>query len=95
MAHTGTSDWATDNDINKIFVKNNSPGIILGKRNGEIIKLPFNSFLNKNIAVFGSSGSMKTIGFLITNLLELLKYKKSMIVTDVKRRYLSKDKYSF
>ena len=27
---------------------------------------------------------MKTIGFLITNLLELLKYKKSIIVTDAK-----------
>ena len=34
--------------------------------------------------MFGSSGSMKTIGFLITNLLELFKYKKSIIVTDAK-----------
>ena len=39
------------------------PGIILGKKNGDIIKLPFSSHLNKNIAVFGSSGSMKTIRF--------------------------------
>lgn len=29
-------------------------------------------------------GSMKTIGFLLTNLLELSKYKKSIIVTDPK-----------
>ena len=36
---------------------------------------------------------MKTIGFLVTNLLELLKYKKSIIVTDAKRRNLSKNKY--
>jgi type IV secretory pathway TraG/TraD family ATPase VirD4 len=35
------------------------------------------------------AGSMKTIGFLITNLLELSKYKKSMVVTDPKRRDLS------
>lgn len=35
------------------------------------------------------AGSMKTIGFLITNLLELSKYKKSMVVTDPKRRNLS------
>ncbi|MCI8396422.1 MAG: type IV secretory system conjugative DNA transfer family protein [Clostridia bacterium] len=32
---------------------------------------------------------MKTIGFLLTNLLELSKYKKSIIVTDPKRRSLS------
>ena len=31
------------------------PGIILGKKDGDIIKLPFKSFFNKNIAVFGSS----------------------------------------
>lgn len=80
----GTADWLSDNEIDKILGRNNVPGIILGKRNNDIIKLPFNSFFNKNIAVFGSSGSMKTIGFLITNLLELLKYKKSIIVTDVK-----------
>ena len=60
------------------------PGIILGKKGNDIIKLPFDSHFNKNIAVFGSSGSMKTIGFLITNLLELLQYKKSIIVTDAK-----------
>lgn len=67
------------------------PGIILGKKGNDIIKLPFDSDFNKNIAVFGSSGSMKTIGFLITNLLELLQYKKSIIVTDAKRRNLQKD----
>lgn len=60
------------------------PGIILGKYNNRFIKLPFESYFNKNICVFGSSGSMKTIGFLLTNLLELSKYKKSIIVTDPK-----------
>ena len=67
------------------------PGIILGKKENDIIKLTFDSYFNKNIVVFGSSGSMKTIGFLITNLLELLQYKKSIIVTDAKRRNLQKD----
>lgn len=85
----GTANWLNDKEIKAILGKGNVPGIILGKRNGEIIKLPFDSFFNKNIAVFGSSGSMKTIGFLITNLLELLKYKKSIVVTDAKRRDIS------
>lgn len=61
-----------------------SPGIILGKYNNRFLKLPFNSHFNKNICVFGSSGSMKTIGFLLTNLLELSKYRKSIVVTDPK-----------
>ena len=80
----GTADWMAEDDIEKILAKNDTPGIILGKRNNDIIKLPFDSYFNKNIAVFGSSGSMKTIGFLITNLLELFKYRKSIIVTDAK-----------
>ena len=57
----GTANWLSDNELNNILGKNKVPGIILGKRNNEIIKLPFDSLFNKNIAVFGSSGSMKTI----------------------------------
>lgn len=59
----GTAEWLNDNEIDNILGRNNVPGIILGKRNNDIIKLPFDSFFNKNIAVFGSSGSMKTIRF--------------------------------
>lgn len=59
----GTADWLDDNEIDEILGRNNVPGIILGKRNNDIIKLPFDSFFNKNISVFGSSGSMKTIRF--------------------------------
>lgn len=84
MALFGTANWLDNKDIDNILGRNNIPGIILGKKNNDIIKLPFKSNFNRNICVFGSSGSMKTIGFLITNLLELLKYKKSIIVTDAK-----------
>lgn len=57
----GTANWLNDNDIDNILGRNNVPGLILGKKNNDIIKLPFASYFNKNIAVFGSSGSMKTI----------------------------------
>lgn len=82
----GTANWMQEKELNEVLGVNDVPGIILGKYNGDIIKLPFKSYFNKNICVFGSSGSMKTIGFLLTNLLELSKYKKSIIVTDPKRR---------
>ncbi len=80
----GTANWMPESDIANILGINETPGIILGKYNNNLIKLPFKSYFNKNICVFGSSGSMKTIGFLLTNLLELSKYKKSIIVTDPK-----------
>ena len=79
----GTANWMQEDEISNIL-SFDKPGIILGKYNNKIVRLPFDSFFNKNISVFGSSGSMKTIGFLITNLLELSIYKKSIIVTDPK-----------
>ena len=80
----GTANWMEENEIPKVLGLNEIPGIILGKSNNNLVKLPFDSYFNKNICVFGSSGSMKTIGFLLTNLLELSKYKKSIICTDPK-----------
>lgn len=79
----GTANWMSEQEMTEIL-SFDKPGIILGKYNDKLIKLPFDSYFNKNICVFGSSGSMKTIGFLLTNLLELSKYKKSIVVTDPK-----------
>ena len=59
----GTANWMSEKDIKNILTIEDKPGIILGKYNGNIVKLPLNSFFNKNICVCGSSGSMKTIRF--------------------------------
>ncbi|MBR3003076.1 MAG: type IV secretory system conjugative DNA transfer family protein [Clostridia bacterium] len=56
----GTANWMQEDEIKNIL-SFDKPGIILGKSNNKFIKLPFDSSFNKNIAVFGSSGSMKTI----------------------------------
>lgn len=85
----GTANWMNETEMNEALGLNDTPGIILGKHNKNIVKLPFESYFNKNICVFGSSGSMKTTAFVQPNLLELSKYKKSIIVTDPKRRDLS------
>ncbi|MBS5857920.1 MAG: hypothetical protein KIC60_05485 [Clostridium sp.] len=61
----GTSNWMPENEMNQVLDFNETPGIILGKYNGNIVKLPFDSYFNKNIIVFGSSGSMKTIRIFI------------------------------
>lgn len=51
----GTAKWMQEKDIPKILGINDISGIILGKYNGNIVKLPFESYFNKNICVFGSS----------------------------------------
>ena len=80
----GTSDWMKLEEMKKVLTIDDIPGIILGRFEGNIVKLPLDTYFNKNICVFGSSGSMKTTAFLLTNLLELSKYLKSIIVTDTK-----------
>ena len=57
----GTANWMSPEEIKQVLGVNDVPGIILGKYNNDIVKLPFQSYFNKNICVFGSSGSMKTI----------------------------------
>lgn len=80
----GSAEWMNNDEIKKVLTTEDIPGIILGKKDNKIVKLPFNSYFNKNIAVFGASGSMKTRGFLMTNVLEMAKTKSSMIFTDPK-----------
>ena len=40
-----------------------SKGTILGKLNGKAVCLPYQTRMNKNIAVYGASGSMKSRAF--------------------------------
>ena len=61
----GTANWMPEDEMKQILSINDVPGIILGKYFGNIVKLPFYSYFNKNIMVFGSSGSMKTIRIFI------------------------------
>ncbi len=51
----GTADWMNENEMKQILGLNNVPGIILGKYNENVVKLPFGGYFNKNMCVFGSS----------------------------------------
>ena len=50
----GTANWMDENEMSNIL-SFEKPGIILGKYNNKLVKLPFDSYFNKNICVFGSS----------------------------------------
>lgn len=68
----GTADWGSKEEIQEYLSIGKRDGIILGETDEqEIITLPMNTYLNKNIAVFGSSGSKKSRGFAIPNGIEL------------------------
>ena len=56
----GTANWMNENNIRTVLTLEDIPGIILGKYNDNIVKLPLKSYFNKIICVFGS---MKTIRF--------------------------------
>lgn len=89
----GTADWATKEEIKEFLSIGKNDGIIIGETDDhEIITLPMDTYLNKNIAVFGSSGSKKSRGFAIPNAIELaqeelqekIKRKMSLVFTDPK-----------
>ena len=44
-----------ETEITQVLGLNDVPGIILGKYNGNIVKMPFESYFNKNIFAAGSS----------------------------------------
>ncbi len=68
----GTADWGSKEEIEEYLSIGKRNGIILGETDSqEIITLPMDTYLNKNIAVFGSSGSKKSRGFAIPNGIEL------------------------
>ena len=93
----GTADWGNEEEIKEYLSIGKRDGIILGETDAnEIITLPMNTYLNKNIAVFGSSGSKKSRGFAIPNGIELaqeelqkkINREMSLVFTDPKRRVI-------
>ena len=65
----GTANWMPESEIPNILGINETPGIILGKHNNNLIKLPFESYFNKNICVFGSSRKYENNRFFINKLI--------------------------
>lgn len=83
----GTSGFMSDKEMYDIFdvdsVKNNA-GIILGTHNGKPIFLPEDTFMNKNVAVFGASGSMKSRAYVRNYIFQAARRGESMVITDPK-----------
>ncbi|MBT1280246.1 type IV secretory system conjugative DNA transfer family protein [Thermoanaerobacter sp. CM-CNRG TB177] len=80
----GTANWMTVQEAKKILGIGTNKGLILGRIGNKVVTLPPDSFLNRNVAIFGSPGSMKSRAYIRTNILQLAKEGQSMVITDPK-----------
>lgn len=82
----GTADWQDPQEVKENYLKSNE-GMILGEYKGKMAVHPLknNLGLNSNALVFGGSGSYKTAGFVIPNILHIGEtLGHSMILPDPK-----------
>jgi len=83
----GTSGFMTDAEMHEVLelsAPGKTDGTILGKLNGKAVCLPLNSRMNRNIAVFGASGTMKSRAFARNMIFQTVKRGESLVVTDPK-----------
>lgn len=86
----GTSGYMTEAEKKQVLKEDrnvkDTKGIILGTDlvSGNILSLPPESRLNRNIAVCGSQGSMKSRAFARNMILQCIRRGESMFITDPK-----------
>ncbi|MCL2082948.1 MAG: type IV secretory system conjugative DNA transfer family protein [Oscillospiraceae bacterium] len=84
----GTAGFMTDKEMSGVLdavsdVRSHD-GTILGKLDGKAICQPAESRFNRNIAVYGASGSMKSRAFACNMVLQCVKRGESIFLTDPK-----------
>ena len=89
----GTSGFMSEKEMREVFevdsIRNND-GILLGLYNNKPLFLPRDTFMNKNIAVFGASGSMKSRAYVRNYIFQATRRMhgsgqgESLIITDPK-----------
>lgn len=84
----GTAGFMSEEEMNRVLevtgnVKHTS-GTILGQIDGKVVCIPTDTRMNRNIAVYGASGSMKSRAFARNMIFQSVKRGDSVIVTDPK-----------
>lgn len=87
----GTANWSSIEEAKEVLSIGKEDGLIFGRtEDGKAISLPENTYLNKNVAIFGSSGSKKSRAFAIINILKQAELGRSLICTDPKSELYKK-----
>lgn len=84
----GTSGFMTDAEMRQVLEVvpdiSKNRGVILGKLQGKAVCLPEKTRMNRNVAVFGASGSMKSRAYARNVVFQCVKRGESLIITDPK-----------
>lgn len=84
----GTSGFMTEPEMRQVLelVGNidKNRGVILGLLHGKAVCLPEDTRMNRNVAVFGASGSMKSRAYARNVVFQCVKRGESLIITDPK-----------
>lgn len=83
----GTASWMTEKEMHEIFEISpieKAEGTVLGEYKGKTVCMPKDTRLNRHIAVFGASGTMKSRAIIRNALFQAIKRGESVIVTDTK-----------
>lgn len=83
----GTASWMTEKEMREmleISTIEKAEGTILGEYKGKAVCMPVDTRLNRHIAIFGASGTMKSRAIIRNALFQALKRGESVVVTDPK-----------
>ena len=83
----GTAGFMSESEMGEVLElcdPRKTDGTILGKLNGKAVCLPLKSRMNRNIAVFGASGSMKSRAFARNMIFQTVRRGESLVITDPK-----------
>lgn len=83
----GTASWMDEKEMRQmleISPVEKAEGTILGEYKGKAVCMPKDTRLNRHIAIFGASGTMKSRAIIRNALFQALKRGESVIITDSK-----------
>jgi len=83
----GTASMMEDKELKSVLdmkTIEHTDGVILGEKDGKIVSMPKDTLLNRHIAVFGASGTMKSRAIIRNALFQALKNNESVVITDPK-----------
>lgn len=90
----GTAGFMTEKEMKGVLdivpdIRKHS-GTILGKIDGKAVCVPEDSMMNRNLAVYGASGSKKTRAFCVNMVFQCVSRGESLIITDPKSEIYEK-----
>jgi len=83
----GSASWMSDQEMKEILEISpieKAEGTILGEYKGKAVCMPVDTRLNRHIAIFGASGTMKSRAVIRNALFQALNRGESVIITDSK-----------